>query len=426
MVTLDGGNAVIWEMRWAGHQELRNLNIIGLGFFTAAELTLRNVHLSGVNNTSRYFAAVHLYESPLSGGSGILNLIDSTIEDNSVCAVLGGVSSEAVIERSTISGNSGGGCGGISVFSAEISNSTISGNSSLGSACEIAGGVDAGRVLISHSTIAGNAEIDLSYGQNEVFRLPKQRGEPPPDPPYICLTRLGDPVIVENSIIEGSCVNPAATTTPSGGGNVESPGNTCLFNDLTDHVNVSALDLGLDGLADNGGPTQTHALLGGSVAIDAAVFANCPTVDQRGVERPQGTGCDIGAYESEIIAVEIDIKPGSDPNAVNPSARGILPVAILGSDTFDVTDVDATTPAFGPGEAAPLHSSGGHAEDVNGDGYTDWVSHYRIEEVAVAAGDTELCLTGETLDGIRFEGCDAIVTVPYVGERRRIRVNRQR
>jgi hypothetical protein len=46
--------------------------------------------------------------------------------------------------------------------------------------------------------------------------------------------------------------------------------------------------------------------------------------------------------------------------------------------------------------------------------------------VGVAAGDTELCLTGETFDGIPFEGCDVIVTVPYVGERWRVRVNRQR
>ena len=127
-----------------------------------------------------------------------------------------------------------------------------------------------------------------------------------------------------------------------------------------------------------------------------------------------------------VESVEIDIKPGSERNAVNPTARGILPVAILGSDTFDVADVDVTTLVFGPGEAAPRHSRGGHAEDVNDDGYTDWVSHYRIEEVAVAAGDTELCLTGETLDGIPFEGCDDIVTVPYVGERWRVRANRQR
>ncbi len=50
-------------------------------------------------------------------------------------------------------------------------------------------------------------------------------------------------------------------------------------------------------LADNGGPTQTHALLIGSPAIDNASLADCEPIDQRGVNRPQGPGCDFGAYE---------------------------------------------------------------------------------------------------------------------------------
>jgi hypothetical protein len=52
----------------------------------------------------------------------------------------------------------------------------------------------------------------------------------------------------------------------------------------------------LDALADNGGGTQTHALLPDSPAIDAGDAANCPATDQRGAAR-NDLGCDIGAYE---------------------------------------------------------------------------------------------------------------------------------
>jgi len=52
-------------------------------------------------------------------------------------------------------------------------------------------------------------------------------------------------------------------------------------------------------LANNGGPTMTHALVTGSPAIDAVPGADpkCTGTDQRGMPRPQGAGCDIGAFE---------------------------------------------------------------------------------------------------------------------------------
>jgi len=108
-----------------------------------------------------------------------------------------------------------------------------------------------------------------------------------------------------------------------------------------------------------------------------------------------------------VLLIDIDIKPGSDPNSINSKSMGLVPVAILSSADFDATSVDVTTVTFGPGQAAPVHS--GHLEDVNGDGLTDMVVHFAQKDTGLSPGDIEATLIGVTNDGIDFCGMDAVI-----------------
>ncbi len=111
------------------------------------------------------------------------------------------------------------------------------------------------------------------------------------------IVNRGALTLTNTLIVDDECVGDGSFT--SGSGNLESPGNSCRLTDPSDQVNVSAATVNLGSLADNGGPTETHALGTGSAAIDTAGPALCPEADQRGVPRPQGLGCDVGAVEMD-------------------------------------------------------------------------------------------------------------------------------
>ena len=105
----------------------------------------------------------------------------------------------------------------------------------------------------------------------------------------------------------------------------------------------------------------------------------------------------------------IDIKPGSFPNSINPRSKGVIPVAILTTNSFDATAVDPTTVLFGPTgtEAASVHSA---LEDVDGDGDTDMILHFNTLNTGILCGDTSASLTGDTFGGQAIKGSDSIKT----------------
>jgi hypothetical protein len=119
----------------------------------------------------------------------------------------------------------------------------------------------------------------------------------------------------------------------------------------------------------------------------------------------QHTGVYVPAAVS-VLFVAIDIKPGGFPNSINPRSRGVIPVAILGTENFDVADVDVATLRFGPEEAQPRHN--GHLEDVNFDGIMDLMLHFRMRDTGIQCGDIEATLTGSLLTGQPIEGTDSI------------------
>jgi CSLREA domain-containing protein len=220
------------------------------------------------------------------GITGPVNLTNSQIVDNHLDSGSGGglnITGTATIVASTIGNNSTPGSGG-GIYLADgatlaLTNSTISGNSAA-----TGGGIyqaGAGTLSLTNATIANNTASANGSGLYKVSGTTDFKN-----------------TIVANNTGSANCFH--ATPLTSLGNNIDS-GASCSFNGPND---LSNTDPKLGPLTNNGGPTQTQALLSGSPAIDRGNPDGCPATDQRGVPRPQdGDGsppgtCDIGAFEA--------------------------------------------------------------------------------------------------------------------------------
>ena len=346
---LDDNSRVLNFSGSTGNLTLTNLTITGgrtigdseegggIRFDSDDALSLFNSTVSG-NSTTGTAAdgggiysnsgSVSLSNSTLSGNSsgdngggiysfsGSVSLFNSTLSGNSSGDDGGGIrtsSGSVSLSNSTLSGNSSGDDGGgISSYSGSVSlsNSTLSGNSS----GDDGGGIytDDSTVLIVNSTITGNSAsgqgggISLyadNFNDDERLTLHNSIVAGNTDngtaPDVLAVGDVVNDLIVENSLIGDT--TGSGITSATGTGNI---------------LNQAAL---LGPLSDNGGPTQTHALLSGSPAIDAgndllAVDADMTalTTDQRGGDSDRifddptapGSSVDIGAFELHAVLVD--------------------------------------------------------------------------------------------------------------------------
>ena len=260
--------------------------------------------------------------------------------------------SEADIRDSTIRDNRASSQRAGGIYSANgslfIDESTISGNSSF----FLAGGiyVDQGSVELTNSTVTGNqAETDFGglvvySGATDLTNV-TMSGDSPDE-----ITAGSGPsghLNLTNVIVAGSTGANCSFSTPP---------NASLFNLSTDATcnfgagRDSIADMGLGPLADNGGPTLTEALLGGSPAIDTGTGAGCPSTDQRGAPRPFGTACDVGAveYGATLATPTLSPSPTRSPTPTPAPTHSPTPTA---TPTHSPTRSPTPTPTPSPSGA---------------------------------------------------------------------------
>lgn len=244
---------------------------VGGGFWNRGRVTATGLALQ--RNFARYGEGARGAGFFNAGSASVIKLIDCTVSGNSATsnahfAEGGGFYSE----------------GG----SIALTNCTVSSNSAKLDdwfSNDVAGGglsVNGGAVTLIHTTVSGNiSESDPRAGMPSAGGLVVTNGR----------------VVIKNSLVANSkgsadCAVYGGTVGYAGVNLIEDGSCGASSTDL-----ILKGDPKLGSLLDNGGPTQTHALSPGSVLINKVPASACEPVDQRGVRRPQGRQCDVGAFE---------------------------------------------------------------------------------------------------------------------------------
>jgi uncharacterized repeat protein (TIGR01451 family) len=266
----------------------------GLFEINGGAVTIEKVKITGAEQLGGAGGGIDL-----EGGSVTLDEVEVTADSVSTGGDGGGISASSgthlTIYASTISNNLAYNGGGIfTSATTTIEDSTIAGNTA-GSSTRNgdAGGIENGGTLtLVNDTIADNESFNGIDSGGGLWA-----GK-----------ATATNTIVADNIDNSSAIDNCTGVPEPKGPNLEN-GTECEF---AAHGGLGKANPLLGALADNGGETETMALLLGSPAIDAGTDEGCPATDQRGVKRPQGALCDIGAFEFQPTA---DLSLTQSPSA---------------------------------------------------------------------------------------------------------------
>ena len=320
-------------------------NYYGTAVLSQVTVSGNTVYGYGGGISSGYNATTEVFESEVTGNTAF------TADSYDPAGSGGGIFAygQLSVESSTLSVNvadaDGGGIGICDSDPVTIVNSTISGNQATtggGISNDACGSGSLMDTRVNNTTVTANTAFDSGGG----------------------IENTSAPLRLDNSIVAGNLLDDGVNTSPEDCVGTAASGIS-IYNvlgvagcGLVDGTNgnqagspASPLDPLLGPLASNGGPTNTHELLAGSPAIDAGdpggtidpTPSSCELLDQRGIARPQGDYCDVGAFESEATIVppsvdEIYLDVYTDSEG--PTEPGVVDVGITEIPIERITGTD--------------------------------------------------------------------------------------
>lgn len=229
----------------------------------------------------------------------------------------------------------------------------------------------------------------------------------------VCYDNTTNPFDVTSVTIVDDLPSEVNFTSATGGGSYNSGTHQVMWN-------IGTLTAG-----------QTQQCVDLTVTVDSATppsttFTNFATIDS---DQTPPTTVHTDTEVCPYIDITVDIKPGSCPNPINTKSKGVVSVAILGSDSFDVSQVEAasvllegvtplrwnTEDVSTPYDPA-MGGMGAYAcTDIGADGYTDLVFKFKTQDLVSAIGAVDdgdvlnLELTGNLSGGTLIQGSDVVI-----------------